>query len=94
MSNFVISDLSVFEDLNSTELKVAGAASAGAAAAANYNDAVAASGSTTNGSVYARSEGSYDSYYYGYDYYGGYYSSSYHRGPTASVDASDRYYYY
>lgn len=89
MSNLVISDLSVFEELNSQELGVAGAASAGASAAANYNDALAASGSTTNGDVYASAQGSYSSYYGGDGYYGGYSG-----GPSASVSAYDRYYYY
>ena len=90
MSTLVISDLSFLKELDEQESKVAGAASAGAAAAADYNDAVAASGSTTNGNVYARANGGY--YNSGYDYYGNYYS--YSGGPSASVDASDRYYYY
>lgn len=81
MSALNIRDLSFVEELDSCESKIAGAASAGAAAAANYNDATAASGSTTNGDVYANAEGSY----YGY-YYSG--------GPRSTVNAYDRYYYY
>ena len=82
MSTLVISDLSVLEELNNQELKVAGGASAGAAAAADGSNAVAAGGSTTRGSVYARAEGRR------YSYYG------YSNGPTAAVDVHDRYYYY
>ena len=85
MSTLVISDLSFVEDLDNQESKVAGAASAGASAAADYNDAVAAGGSTTNGNVYANANGTYRDYYY----YG-----SYESGPSAYVSASDRYYYY
>lgn len=86
--SLVISDLSFFTELDNQESKVAGAASAGASAGANYQDAVAASGSTTNGDVYAGANGSYYSSYY--DYYGSGYSSS---GPSANVSAYDRYYY-
>jgi hypothetical protein len=90
MSKLVISDLAFLSELDDQKSNITGAASAGASAAANYNDAVAASGSTTNGFVYARAEGGYQ---YGGSYYDGsyYYGSS---GPRASVDASDRYYYY
>ncbi len=85
MSTLVISDLSFLQDLDNQESKVAGAASAGAAAAADYDDAVAASGSTTRGSVYANANGTYRDYsYYGY----------YESGPSANVSASDRHYYY
>ncbi len=84
MSTLVISDLSFLEELDNQESKVAGAASAGAAAGADRDDAVAASGSTTKGSVYANANGGYsDSYYYGY----------YERGPSASVSAYDQYGY-
>ncbi len=85
MSTLVISDLAFLEELDNQESKVAGAASAGASAGANYEDAVAASGSTTRGSIYARAEGSYYSSYYRRDRYGSY-SSYYSRGPSASVD--------
>ena len=90
MSTLVISDLSFLEELDNQEFKVAGAASAGASAAADYNDALAASGSTTRGSVYARGEGSYYSSYYDRHPYGTYssYSSG---GPSANVSAYDRY---
>ena len=85
MSTLVISDLSFLEELDNQESKVAGAASAGASAAADYNDALAASGSTTRGSVYANAYGTYRDYYpYGY----------YESGPSVSVSASDRYCYY
>ncbi|MGB5633905.1 MAG: hypothetical protein WBM86_14155 [Waterburya sp.] len=91
MSTLVISDLSFLKELDNQESKIAGAASAGASAGADYNDAVAASGSTTRGSVYARGEGSYYSSYYSRDRYGNYYSSSYSRGPSASVDVYSYY---
>ncbi len=102
MSAFSIDDLLVAEksrnqellrDLNNQELTIAGGASAGASAAADYNDAVAASGSTTRGNVYARAEGSsYYSYYdrTPYGTYSGY--SSY--GPSANVSVYERTYYY
>ncbi len=85
MSTLVISDLAYLEELDNQESKVAGAASAGASAGANYEDAVAASGSTTRGGVYARAEGSYYSSYYDRTPYGTY-SGYYSRGPSASVD--------
>ncbi|MGB5633904.1 MAG: hypothetical protein WBM86_14150 [Waterburya sp.] len=90
MSTLVISDLSFLEELDNQESKVAGAASAGASAAADYSDALAASGSTTRGSVYAHAEGSYYSSYYSRDRYGTY-SSYYSGGPSVNVSAYDRY---
>ena len=88
MSTLIISDLTFLEELDNQESKVSGAASAGAAAGADYSDAVAASGSTTRGSIYASADGGY--YRSGYDYYyGGYYS--YSRGPSASVDVYNYY---
>ena len=84
MSALTICDLSFIEELDTCESKIAGAASAGASAAAGSGDAVAAGGATSNGTIYARAEGSRRNsgrYYY--------YSS----GPTASVDVFDRYYY-
>ena len=102
MSAFAIDDLLVAEkssnqellrDLNNQELKIAGGASAGASAGANYSDAVAASGSTTRGSVYASAQGSSYNSYYSRDRYGTYSSySSY--GPSAYVDAYEDTYYY
>lgn len=95
MSKFAIDDLFVAQeslrDLNKEELKLSGGAVAGASAGADYNDAVAASGSTTRGDVYAYADGSYySSYYDRYRYpdgttytYSGYYSG----GPSASVSA-------
>ncbi len=85
MSTLVISDLAFLEELDNQESKVAGAASAGAAAAADRDDVVAASGSTTKGSVNAYADGTYRSHYpYGY----------YESGPSANVSAYDRYCYY
>ncbi len=89
MSTFAIDDLLVAEeslrDLKDRELKLSGGASAGSAAAADYNDAVSASAATTDGYVSASARGGYrDSYYYY-----GYYES----GPSASAYASDRYDY-
>ena len=81
MSALTICDLSFMEELDTCESKIAGAASAGAASAADYNNATAASGSTTNGDVYASGQGGS---------YGYYYSS----GPRSTVNAYDRYYYY
>jgi hypothetical protein len=86
MSKLVISDLSFLTELDDQESNVAGAASAGGAAAANYNDAVATVGSTTDGDVYSNANGS-SSYY---DPYYGYSSSS---GPSANTSTSGRYYY-
>lgn len=90
MSTFAIDDLLVAEeslrDLSDRELKITGGAAAGASSAADYNDALAASGATTRGGVYARAEGSY--YYYDrYSYPWGSYSYSSSGGPSASVDA-------
>ena len=103
MSAFAINDLLVAEksssqellrDLNNQELKITGGASAGASAGADRSDAVAASGSTTRGGVYASAQGSsYYSYYdrTPYGTYSGY--SSY--GPSANVSVyEDTYYYY
>jgi hypothetical protein len=87
MSKLVISDLSFLTELDNQESKVAGAASAGGAAAANYNDAVATVGSTTDGDVYSNANGS--SYYSSYGPYGSYYSSY---GPSANTSTSGRYY--
>jgi hypothetical protein len=89
MSKLVISDLSFFTELEDQELKVAGGASAGGAAAANYSDAVATVGSTTDGDVYSNANGSYSSYYSDGSYY-----SSYYSGPSANTSTSGRYYYY
>jgi hypothetical protein len=87
MSKLVISDLSFLTELDDRELNIAGAASAGGAAAANYEDAVATVGSTTDGDVYSSANGS--SFYgssgpYG-DYYGFY-------GPSANTSTYGRYY--
>lgn len=86
MSTLVISDLSVLEDLNSQELKVAGAASAASAAATDWRDAVAASAATTDGYASASGNGGYR-----YSDYYGYYSES---GPSAYASANDFHYYY
>ena len=82
MSKLVISDLTFLTELDSREIKIAGGASAGAAAAADYNDATAAGASTTDGDVSARGEGGSDDYYYG------------SRGPISTVDTYPRRYYY
>jgi hypothetical protein len=84
MSKLVIRDLTFLTELNNQESKVDGGASAGAAAGANYSDAVAAGSSTTDGDVYAGARGSYSSYDY---YYGGSYG-----GPSVIVSTSGRYY--
>jgi hypothetical protein len=88
MSKLVISDLSFLTELDDRELNIAGAASAGGAAAADYSDAVGTVGSTTDGDVYSNANGGYD--YSSSGPYGSYYNSS---GPSANTSTSGRYYY-
>ena len=85
MSALNIRDLSFIEELDTCELKIAGAASAGAGAAAGGGDAVAGAASTDDGTVYVNAQGR--SSYYDY-YYGG--GSS---GPSVFVDTYQPYYY-
>lgn len=89
MANFKIVDLAFCDEIDSATLNISGGASAGAAAAANYNDALASAASTSDGDVYAYADGSYSSFYSSHLSY-----DSYSRGPSVSVSASDRYYYY
>jgi hypothetical protein len=91
MSKLVIRDLTFLTELNNQESEIDGGASAGAAAGANYQDAVAAGSSTTDGDVYASAYGSYNYSYYD-PYYGG--SSSSNSGPSASVSTSGRYWWW
>ena len=89
MAKFKIVDLAFCENLDNHSTNVAGGASAGAAAAANYEDTLASAASTSDGYVDASAYGSFrDSYGDRYGY------SSYSGGPSVNVSASDRYYYY
>lgn len=89
MTKFKIVDLSFCEEVDNKSIAITGGASAGAAAAANYNDALAGAASTSDGYVSANANGSFrNSYGYYRDYF------SYSGGPSVNVNASDRYYYY
>lgn len=90
MAKFAIEDLSFLNELETQQSAINGGASAGAAAAANYNDALAGAASTSDGNVNASARGGY--FNSGYGYYGDYYS--YSSGPSVSVNAYDRYRYY